>query len=297
MEPPRPLDRLDRRIASRRLRARHVRAVARALAELRAAPVGARETHELPCQLVFVSRSRGVRFAVPIERVTTGTVAGLVETLRNQGVPRRAEQLAATYARLADDYGLYRALARLPGEPQVIAVGGRVASGKSTLAKAVARRLAAPRVATDRVRHLLLDHFPESALHEVAWSAELGERVYAGLLARGGDALAGGRSVVLDACFPRAAQRAEAAAFAAKHGAPFLYLHCEAPAADIAARLRLRDVRDGVAAGTWASIAASLDAQWEPLRETEPGQLLRIDSSQPRDAWLRALGLAKPEME
>lgn len=275
-----------------------MRAVARALAELHAAPVGMRETYELPCRLVFVSRSRGVRFAEPIERVTTGTVAGLVETLRNQGVPRRAEQLAATYARLADDYGLYRVLSRLPGEPQVIAIGGRVASGKSTLAKAVARRLAAPRVSTDRVRHLLLDHIPESPLlHEVAWSPELGERVYAGLLARGADALAGGRSVVLDACFPRAAQRAGAAAFAAKHGVPFLYVHCEAPAADIAARLRLRDVRDEVAPGTWASIAASLDAEWEPPGETERGQLLCIDTGQSRGAWLRALGLAKPGPE
>jgi predicted kinase len=142
----------------------------------------------------------------------------------------------------------------------LIATGGGVASGKSTFAKAVARLLAAPRIVGDRVRRLLLEQ--ESGVHELAGSDEIGELIYAGLLSRASSALSAGRSVVLDACFPRASRRAAAAELAAKHAARFLFVHCHAPVADIIARLRLRDVRDGVAPGSWEALAASVEAQW-----------------------------------
>jgi predicted kinase len=100
---------------------------------------------------------------------------------------------------------------------------------------------------------------------------------------------------VLDACFPRASRRAAAAELAAKHGAGFLFVHCHAPVADITARLRLRDVRDGVAPGSWEALAASVEAQWESPAATEPGRRRHIDTSQPRADWLKPLGLSKPE--
>jgi predicted kinase len=293
VESPRPLDRLDRRIASKRLRARHVRAVARALAERHAPPAPRYAPRELSCHSVFVSKHRRVCFLEPRVRVTTSEVAGLVEAVRSAGEKRRAEQLAASYARIADDYGLYRQLTRLSGEPLLIATGGGVASGKSTFAKAVARLLAAPRIVGDRVRRLLLEQ--ESGVHELAGSDEIGELIYAGLLSRASSALSAGRSVVLDACFPRASRRAAAAELAAKHAARFLFVHCHAPVADIIARLRLRDVRDGVAPGSWEALAASVEAQWEPPAATEPGRRLHVDTSQPRAHWLNALGLTKPE--
>lgn len=295
MTTPRPLDRLDRRIASKRLRARHVRAVARALAEQHTASNGGGAARELSCHSVFVSKHRQVCFAEPGDRVTVGEVAGLVASLRDEGAPRRAEQLAASYARLADAYELYRLLPRLSGEPLVIATGGCVASGKSTFAKAIARRLAAPRVSGDRVRRLMLEHETEERAHELAWSSEIGARIYAGVLARAEDALASGRSVVLDACFPRAARRAAAAALASKHGASFLFVHCHAPPADVAERLRLRDVRDGVAPGSWEAIAKSVDAEWEPPQADEPGRQLELDTGRPRASWYRALGLSKSD--
>jgi predicted kinase len=294
--PPRPLDRLDRRLASRRLRGRHVRALGRALAALRAQDGPARGA--LSCRDVFVGKGSRVELAAPGARVTTEQVAALVRELAAAGAVRRAEQLAAAYAAAADDFSLYRRLEPLPREPLVIATGGRVASGKSTLAKAVARRLAAPRVVADRVRRALLAELPDGSGHELAWALEFGERVYAGLLARAGDVLAGRRSVVLDACFPTAARRAAAAALAERHGARFVFAYCDAPPAAIAARLRLRDVRDvrdAAAPGGWEKIARELEAQWEPPRHGEPGRLVRIDTSLPRGAWLRALGLAKRE--
>jgi predicted kinase len=290
---PRPLDRLDHRLAARRLRGRHVRAVGRALAGLHAEAGTARGT--LSCRDIFVGKQRRVDFAAPPGHVTSEQVARLVRELAARGAARRAEQLAAAYAVAADDYALYRRLDPLRGEPLVIATGGRVASGKSTLAKAVARRLAAPRIVADRVRRTLLASVPDGSGHELAWAREFSERVYAGLLARADDVLAGRRPVVLDACFPTVARRAVAAALAERHGARFVFAYCEAPPADVAARLRLRDVRDDTSPGGWEKIAGEVEVQWEPPQDGEPGRLVRIDTSLPRGAWLRALGLSKRE--
>jgi hypothetical protein len=207
------------------------------------------------------------------------------------GAPRLAEQLVAAYALASDDYGLLRKL-EAPAQrvPLVIAVAGLVASGKSTVAKYVARRIGAPRVVADRVRQRVLAEAGERAAHELAWAADLAERVYGGLLERAGDVLASGRSVVLDACFPTEPRRRAAAATAAHYGAHFVLAVCDAPREDIVARLRLRDVRDGSPLGSWQKIAREVEAQWEPPRR---GEHVPLDTSLPRAAWLRALGLTK----
>ncbi len=94
-----------------------------------------------------------------------------------------------------------------------------MATGKSTLARAVSRRLAAPRVEADRVGHALLTPLPDGVAHRRIWEGDFAARVYLGMFRRAGDVLAGGRPVVLDACFADAGRRAEAAALAARHGA------------------------------------------------------------------------------
>ena len=78
--------------------------------------------------------------------------------------------------------------------PFVIAVGGQVASGKSTLARALADRMSVPRVITDRVCDQLLHGAPGREIHESQWaeSFEPGfhERIYAEALDRAEMALA-----------------------------------------------------------------------------------------------------------
>lgn len=284
---PRPLDRLDHRLAARRLRGRHVRAVGRALAE-RSRAHGA-----LSCRSVFVGKRRSVHFAEPAAAASASVADDVLALARDLGAraPRLAEQLAAAYALAADDYVLLRRFEVFErSAPLVIALGGLVASGKSTVAKYVARRIGAPRVVADRVRRVLLAEADGGATHELALATDLADRVYAGLLARAGDVLASGRSVVLDACFPSEARRRAAAALAARYGARFVLVHCDAPEEDIAARLRLRDVRDGGPPGGWPKIARALEAQWEPPRR---GEHVHLDTRLPRAAWLSALGIER----
>lgn len=269
-----------------------MRAVGRALAETAggggALAATASRGGALACRAVTVSKSRRVRFAEPAGGAADALA--LARDLRERGAARLAEQLAAAYALAADDYALLQRLEPPEGgERFLLAVGGLVASGKSTVAKLVTRRLGAPRVVADDVRAALLDG-AEDAAHELAWASDLADRVYAGLLARGGEVLASGRSVVLDACFPTEARRRAAAALAARHGVHFVFAVCDAPLEDMVARLRLRDRRDGGPPGGWDKIAREVARTWEPPRR---GAYVPLDTSFPRAAWLRALGLGK----
>jgi predicted kinase len=274
---PRASDRLDRRLAARRLRARHVRAVGRALAAREGGP------GELSCRTVFVGKTH-VRFA----RAAARDPVALAADLRARGAERLAEQLLSAYALAADDYAVFAADALPARARRLVAVGGLVATGKSTVAKHVARRMGAPRVVADRVRGALLAKAAAGSAHELTWQRGFGERVYAGLLERAGRVLASGRSVVIDACFPSEAGRRAAAQLAARHGARFVFVRCDAPEEDVVARLRLRDARDGAAPGSWRRLARRVEERFEPPR---PGAFVAIDTSLPRKSWRRRLGL------
>lgn len=148
---------------------------------------------------------------------------------------------------------------------RLVALCGHVAAGKSTLARALARALGADLLVADRVREALLEESGGS--HEAdAWRGldpGLPDRLYAELLRRADGALANGRSVVLDACFPIRRLRDAARALAARRGASFLLLECRTEPGVRERRLDERAagvpaVRDG-----WRGLAAGLDEQWE----------------------------------
>ena len=262
-----------------------MRAVGRALAARRGRP------GELSCRTVWVGKQRSVEFA----ESAGGDVTALAQDLRARGAPRLAEQLVASYALAADDYEVLETLdAPARGALLAIAVGGLVATGKSTAAKAIARRIDAMRVVADRVRLALLAEAGQKRAHELSWEPAFGDQVYAGLLERAGRVLASRRSVVIDACFPDQARRDEAAALAARHGARFVFVHCVAPEEDVIARLRLRDTRDDALPGAWQKLARELEARWEPPR---PSTYVQVDTSLPRKSWLRVLGVAGPGLE
>jgi predicted kinase len=167
--------------------------------------------------------------------------------------------------------------------PILVAVGGLVASGKSTVSRALAGRIGAPRIEADRVRDFLLGDRPGRAVHESQWARSLapdfGERVYAELLHRAAIVLASGRPAVLDACFPRARQRAAAQALARSCGRPFLFVECRAEPDVVRSRIAARDAeadRPG-----WSKILDDLAAQWEPPDELDPDARLVLDTGLP----------------
>jgi len=154
---------------------------------------------------------------------------------------------------------------------RLVALCGHVAAGKSTLARALARALEAELLVADRVREALLEESGGS--HEAdAWQGldpGLPDRLYAELLRRADGALAGGRSVVLDACFPLRRLRDEARLLAARRGASFLLLECRADPRLRERRLDERAEGEPAVRDGWRGLAAGLDERWEA---PDPGE-------------------------
>jgi|GEM_PF-215044 len=176
------------------------------------------------------------------------------------------------------------------GERWFVAVGGLVASGKSTVARAIARRLDAERIEADDIRHELLDR-PSEILHEARWLRELrpgfSDEVYRELLRRGAEAVGAGRSIVLDGCFPTAARRESARRIALGAGARFLFVECRVPEAVAIGRLRARDRAAGRSG--WVALYRDLAEHYEPPDEFAPSEVVSLDCQHDVETVLREL--------
>src|SRR5262245_45725202 len=159
-------------------------------------------------------------------------------------------------------------------------MSGRVASGKSTLARALSERLDAVRIVGDQVRDELLGDSREP-VHEARWlrafTPIFEEQGYAEMMRRADRELATGRIVVVDACFPRNAHRLRGRSSARGRGAAFVLVECGALAPAVEARLAERD-RTLRQTG-WKSIHDELAARWEPVAELAPDEHVKADTS------------------
>jgi aminoglycoside phosphotransferase family enzyme/predicted kinase len=174
-------------------------------------------------------------------------------------------------------------------EPVVVAVGGIIASGKSTVADAVAEQLSAPVIDADRTRKHLGGLAPtmhdDSAAFTGLYEAAMTDRVYAELMRRAATVLDSGRPVVLDASFRTAAMRRAARDLAAVHGAPFLMVECRAPPEICRARLERREREKSVSDGR-LQIFDAFAARAEPATELSPREHLVVDTARSLDATL-----------
>ena len=264
-------------------------------------------------------------------------LAGIALDLRIADLAGPAERLLSHYAGEAEDFEIYdvydcleclcalerarsavrddvaghetaRALAsrlvaltlsgrRTPGPAVVVAMGGGVASGKSTLARVVAQGMAAPRVVADRVRDQLIRGVPGREQHEAhGWEnlqPGFHERVYAETLRRAERVLQSGRAVVVDACFPRARDRAAVRALARRYGAPFRFVECRIDERTQRERLAAREAAAGERG--WLELARSFAAAWEPASELPGEEHLVLDTARPPDESAAILARCLPE--
>ncbi len=179
---------------------------------------------------------------------------------------------AAGYADLA-----LALLAGRPG-PRLIALGGRSGTGKSALARALARETGAVTIRSDAVRKALLGVAPEEPAPAGAYTDEVSRATHAEMRARARMALAAGPAI-LDATHLDRAERAAAEALATDLGVPFRGLWLEAPTEVLAARVAARagDVSDATPAVLRAQPAARPEG-WTVLDADRPPEQVAAEA-------------------
>ena len=186
----------------------------------------------------------------------------------------RAAEQARKYYLLAD------ACAREPLEkPTLYAVGGLIASGKSTFADQLAERRALPVVDSDRTRKQLAGVDPLAPLADAAFSGhyrpEATDQTYQELLRRAELVLRSKRSVIIDASFRTRAARRAALELARRCATGFLFIECAASPETTRERLAQRAQRPAVSDGR-LDIFAAFAASYEAVDELPEEQLLRV---------------------
>ncbi len=169
--------------------------------------------------------------------------------------------------------------------PVVVVMSGLVASGKSTVARAIAFDVSAPIILSDHVRHRLLNTSPDQELSVESWehafAPSFPEEVYNEVFRHAGNVLASGRPVVVDGCFGNRMHRAKIQDVARRHGVPFLFVECQC-APDVAhERLSGRATTAAVSEEEWMSIYDRFREQWEPVEELPHEEHIHIDTGRP----------------
>ncbi len=200
-----------------------------------------------------------------------GKVLGL-RLLQNGRTPEETTALvddASAYFELARAYA---DRARHPGDRLLVAVMGLPASGKTTLARALAGRLGLVHLSSDVIRKELAGLRPtehvEEAFGKGLYGATMTRLTYAALLRRAGRWLRRDQSVVLDATFGRPTHRAALIQLARRSRARLVVLHCRADEALLRARLATHTTDP-------ASVSDARPELWPALRAafTEPVEL------------------------
>jgi aminoglycoside phosphotransferase family enzyme/predicted kinase len=178
--------------------------------------------------------------------------------------------------------------------PQVVAVGGMIACGKSRNASIIGELLSAPVVSSDRLRKHILGARPEESLESAPWSgaysAETTERVYEAVWSAAETVVSSGRPVVLDASFRTRAMRGRARQLAESLGVPFTFVECLAPREVIHERLAKREADGGLhESDARTNLLDEFERRYEPATELPEKLTMKLDTSQPKSVTLEAL--------
>jgi uncharacterized protein len=234
---------------------------------------------------VGASGDEQVRELLPFYACYRAYVRGKVRSLRLTGLD--ASGTAAHIAAVEDDarsyFDLARSYAGWPAGPLLMVVMGLPASGKTTLARALAGRLGLVHLNSDVVRKELAGSRPtehhDDRYGEGLYTAATTRRTYAAMRRRAGRWLGRGRSVVLDATFGDAGERSALDRLARRRGVALLVVECRADHAELQRRLAARRADPGRASDARLELWPRLLAGYaEPTEVTER---LAIDSSMP----------------
>ena len=220
---------------------------------------------------------------------TSATAAGLQTGADAQ---RRLQTRAREYLDLAA-----RLLCR--PSPALVAIGGLSGSGKSTIARALAPFMGvapgAVILRSDEIRKRLCGTPPLTKLGPAAYTPEMSAYVYEALAADATAVAASGQSVLVDAVFARAEDRAAIERAARVAGVPFAAVWLDAPEEVLVERVAHReadasDADPGVVRMQWARWAD--DVRWPRVDAVAEPDVVRIRAQESLQAQSVAVDLA-----
>jgi predicted kinase len=178
------------------------------------------------------TRDLGIREVIPFYRCLAALHYG------------RALQLQQAEEEAWAAYDLACSSAARPKQPWLFITMGVSGSGKSLMARTLARRLPAIWLASDRIRKELAEVPPTARLGQGYYSPEWNARTYAELRKRAAYILQHQEHVILDATFSSVAERETTAAFATERGVEIWVLECSC-SEDVARTRILRRMQEG----------------------------------------------------
>jgi len=198
---------------------------------------------------------------------------GEVSTPEQKKTANKAER----YFRLSLYYALFGS------KPMIYLFMGRVASGKSTLAKRLAKDTGIHSFSTDILRKKiaglpLTKRLPDRD-RTALYSEVMSDKTYQNLCERGVEEIRNGRSVILDGTFASKKKRRELTDYFEEHDIEYLYVE---PIADKNIRMdRLHDRNQGQAVISDARLddMDMLDERYENPDELDPIHYLQISTS------------------
>lgn len=179
--------------------------------------------------------------------------------------------------------------------PMLVAVGGIIASGKSTICDHLGFEMSAPVVEADRTRKQMLGVRVTQPVHEGSWQGaydpKFTEEVYAEVFRRAAVVLDSGRPVIVDASFRSRALRARARELSRAHGVTFRLVECRVDPQIARERLVERAKQTSVSDGR-LEIFDDFVARWEDIDELETHEHVVLDTSRPLAEGLQRLRTA-----
>jgi hypothetical protein len=185
-------------------------------------------------------------------------------------VKQEAVDNAANYYRLAWEY-------TQKGEGKLMMMSGLSGSGKTTVAKEIARKLGAIHLRSDAVRKHLAGIGVNQKGDESLYTPQMSEKTYNRLLELGTRLAAQGFPVILDAKYDRQGLRQRVISQATEQNIPFQILHCDAPMEVLRDRVsgRTGDISDAT-----PDLLAQQQAKAEDFTEAEKAHVVSIDTTE-----------------